>query len=501
LQPLHRSTIASVPLVLHATNVKDWCLQMRIGTTRDNPELRMPVAPTSSQAAAWIGNSASRALAAGMAAIAALHIALFGFYLVRTAITSPISDMFAYLASYLRFRAGEIGLFDYLWQAHGEHRLLWIRLLTWADVELFHTRGIPFIAAATTAISATAVLVWHQLCRAEPKLGRAVPLALLAVMLILSTANVVDCSVPINTTYPITVFFVVLALVLFAGAAKHDRYLQHRRAAAMLAAVGAGLATAAGLLVWPILLWAAWRGGAGRRWMTIIIAFSAVYGVLYVRNLPVHGLAPALGMDLATWLGASHIWKMTDYFFAFLGLPFTREPALGALGRIAGAALFLVGSAAFVVATLSKRLDAPLDRIVIGMILLALGAAALASVGRGDLVDEVKVPVRYTMFVTSLHVGLLCLLLPRFVRQIGWASVPALPNALGFGIAAMLLIQQVAIGQLAAAIADDISRQADCFAEGIHTGQLSQAVTKEPQAAERVLTVLPQLSLLSEKDE
>ena len=158
-------------------------------------------------------------------------------------------------------------------------------------------------------------------------------------------------------------FFVVLALVLFAGAANHGRYVQHRRAAALLAAIGAGLATAAGLLVWPILLWTAWRGRAGAHWLAVITLTGAVYGLFYLRNLPVHGLAPALGRDAATWLGAPHLLKMAHYFFAFLGLPFTREPALEAVGRIIGAGLFLAGSTAVVIATLSQRLREPLDRV------------------------------------------------------------------------------------------------------------------------------------------
>jgi hypothetical protein len=160
-------------------------------------------------------------IAAGIILIAAAHFILFKYFLFRTAITSPISDMFTYIADYLRFRAGQVGLLDYLWQPHGEHRLLWIRLLTWADVELLHTRGIAFRGCDGKPILATAILVWHVVQRAEPRL--AAPLTLLAPMLVLTSANAVDCSVPINTTYPITVFFAVLSLVLFTGAGEFER--------------------------------------------------------------------------------------------------------------------------------------------------------------------------------------------------------------------------------------------------------------------------------------
>ncbi len=447
--------------------------------------------------------SLCRVIALAIALIAAVHFALFGYFLYRTAITSPISDMFAYIAAYLRFRAGETSLLDYLWRAHGEHHLVWIRLLTWADVELFHTRGIPFMAAATAAVAATAALVWQELRRAEPSSGRATSLGLLAPMLILSSANVTDCSVPINTTYPLTVFFVILALVLFAGERQRGGNNAHyRRVAAALAAFGASLGTAAGLLAWPILLWIAWRERLARSWLATLTSLGIVYIFFYAQNLNLLGLAPALGKDTASFLSPAHLGKMLDYFFAFLGLPFTRAPAFGLIGRIMGAALFLAGLSAVLIATLSRRLSTPLDQIAIGMILLAFGSAALAAVGRGDLIEEVRVPVRYTMFATALQVGLLCLVLPRLARHYAGARDRVLLNTAGLIVAIVLLIQQVVVGRSAAQIAGTIAKAADCFAQGtLSAGQVSQkvseVVTRFPEDAQATLSDLRRQGLLA----
>jgi hypothetical protein len=437
----------------------------------------------------------SQAIAAAIILIAAAHFVLFGHFLFRTAITSPISDMFTYIADYLRFRAGLVGLLDYLWQPHGEHRLVWIRLLTWADVELFHTRGIPFMAAATASIGATALLVWNALRCAEPKLGA--PLALLAPMLVLTSANVVDWSVPINTTYPITVFFVVSSIVLFAGAGELDGRAALRRTAALLAAMCAGLATAAGLLVWPILIWIAWRKRVGR-WLLILIAAGAIYAMLYVYRLPAYGLAPALAMDAASFVSPEHVSKLLDYFVAFLGLPFTRNPALALAGRVIGLALLLAGLSAVAVATFSNRLRTPLDRIAIGMIMLALGSAALAAVGRGDLVSEV--PVRYAMFTTALHVGLLCLVLPRCARRFATPEGRVLQNSVAFVFAAVLLTQQILVGGVAAQTAVVIARDADCFAAGVYQRPLSNVVSRAPEAAAEVLAALRRQGLLAPRE-
>ncbi len=426
--------------------------------------------------------------------IAAIHFVLFGYFLFRTAITSPISDMFTYIADYLQLRSGQIGLANYLWRPHGEHRLVWVRLLTWVDVELLHTRGVAFMAAASASICAAALLVWHQVRRAEPNVGGVSPLSLFAPMLFLTTANVVDCSVPINTTYPITVFFVVSSVVLFVSPRGPDRHLKLRRAAAILAASCAGLGTAAGLLAWPILVWIAWHERAGGFWPAVLVTLGGAYTMFYLHNLPVYGLAPVLEMHPASLLGAAHLSKMLDYFVAFLGLPFTREPALGLFGRGIGCVLLVAGASAVLFATFSARLNSPLDRIAIGMILLALGSAALAALGRSELVKEV--PVRYAMFTTALHVGLLCLLLPRCVRRFASARGRMLLNTTALAFASLLLFQQVFVGRIAEQTAAAIARDADCFAQGTHAGPVSSVVSRAPAAAAQVVTALRQQGLL-----
>ena len=418
---------------------------------------------------------------------------------MRTAILSPISDMFAYIDVYLRFRAGEISLLDYLWRAHGEHHLVWIRLLTWADVELFHTRSIPFVIAATAAVVTSAVLVWRQLRHAHPKLGAATSMGLLAPMLMLSTANVTDCSVPINTTYPFTVFFAVLALVLFAGAGAPGSGADLRRLGAVLAAFGASMGTAAGLLTWPILLWVAWRERLNRGWLAIMAGLSMIYSLFYARDLFLLGLQPALHKDAASFVDAMHLYSMAYYFFAFLGLPFTREPSLGLIGLAVGGTLFLAGMSAVVIATFSNRLAAHLDRIGTGMILLGFGSAALAAVGRSDLFDGLKVPVRYTIFATMLQAGLLCLILPRAVQRFDSVQGRAFLCVIGLMVAIVLLVMQGFIGRSAAQIAAVISRDADCYAQGSQSGSVNPVVTHYPDDAAKVLAALRQQGLLAQR--
>jgi hypothetical protein len=436
-----------------------------------------------------IKTSTRQKCAAAILLAATAQFVLFGYFVIRTEIRSPISDSFAYIGDYLQFRSGEVSLLEYLWQAHAEHHLVWIRLLTWADVAIFHTRAIPFTIAATLAIAATALLIWSELRRAESKLGATTGLGLLAPMVVLNAANAIDCSVPINTTYTFTVFFAVFSLVLFSHAEEAKVKSASWPICGIVATLAASFGTAAGLLMWPILLWLAGRERLGWAWKGTLAGLGVAYCLFYLQGLQFLELGSAYSAGLAKFFSIPHLQKLTDYFFAFLGLPFTRDPRLEKIGRLFGIILFLAGLSAALLATFSNRLNTRIDRIAVGMILLAIGAAALAALGRSDMIEEVKVPVRYTIFATMLHAGLLCILLP-------WATrIPTVRNesvisAIGLSFVVTLLILQVFIGRAAIAIADTISRDADCFAQGAQHGSVSQIVTRWPEDASKVLVAL-----------
>jgi hypothetical protein len=247
--------------------------------------------------------------------------------------------------------------------------------------------------------------------------------------------------------------------------------------------------------MWPILLWIGWCGRVGGRWLALLAGVAAICVAFYTYNLPPYGLAPVLDTDVASFASPRHLFRLVDYFVAFLGLPFTREPAFGLLGRLIGLVLLLAGVSAVLLATFSNRLKAPSDQFAVGMIMLGLGSAALAAVGRSELVNEV--PVRYTMFTTALHVGLLCLALPRLACRLATPHGRVLLNSTGLLFAALLLMQQVFIGRIAAQTAAAIARDADCFAEGIYTGPVSSVVTRAPAGAAEVLNRLRQQGLLA----
>jgi hypothetical protein len=440
----------------------------------------------------------SNAMGSSIKLCAIVHFAMFAVLVAVTAITAPISDMFTYIDVFLQFRAGRESVLDYLWQAHGEHHLVWMRLLTWIDVDIFHTQGIPFIIAATAALISAAFWFWSDLVRLAPNMEASAYLALLAPMLILSAANATDGSVPINATYPITVFFAVAAQSLFL------RSLQSNRRAASWQGLGAGgcafgasAATAAGLLVLPMLLWIGWREKLNFRWLIAIAVVGTLYTIVYTRDLNFLGLVPLRGQDASDYISQTHLHRLSEYFLSFLGLPFTRQPGLEGVGRGIGAIMLVASCYVFLVASFSERLNWPTDRLAVGLILLGLGSAVLATVGRSELEEGVKVPVRYTIFVSALQVGLFYILLPRALQYVEGARGRLALDSTCLVFAMLLLIMQLFIGISARRIATTIASQADCFLQNPQQRPVSSTVSRWPSDAEKVVIALREEGLVA----
>jgi hypothetical protein len=423
-----------------------------------------------------------------VAILFSVQAALFAWVLARTMILRPFWDMITWIDAFLVF--GHTGGFlAYLWAPHNEHHLVLIRLLTALDVSAFHASGIPFVVAATTAVVITAGLVTAELRRGA-RLPRPLRvLVLLGPMLLLTTDAAVDCSIPINSNYPLTVLFIVCTFVLFDGEPERTWRTPARRAASLFAAMLAGLANAVGLVIWPALLWSAWRGGASRLWLLTVATTGLVYCFIYVQDLPL------LGADgLPLFFGAGHVLKMADYLLMYLGLPISRAPALGVPARILGAGL-LAAAAAVVWHDATLPRPAPrLYRFAIGMIMAALAAAFLAAAGRVDLEADVKVPVRYAVMLAPLHVGLLALALPYLANR---ATTPRrqivlLGSATLF--AGALITLQIGEGRSAIAESTAMSATLDRYDAGIRDSAVQRLVFPNLATADRVIRTLRRIN-------
>ncbi len=393
-----------------------------------------------------------RAFLAALAVIGAVYLILFGYYFSATMIRRPFLDMFHYIMDYLDYaRTG--GFLHYLWSqyTHSEHRQIWMRLLTAIDVGVFHGVAYPFLIASTACVVAMPLLFGREIARAGLPAQLSITAIWSVVLLVLTTANVIDCSIPIEGIYPQTVLFVVLSLILFDGIGEGSRAPTLRRLGAMAAAIGAGFATGLGLIIWPILVWAAWRGRLGWRWIVAVALVGSIFIALYSHGLLLFHLNAALEGERQFYAPA-HLLQVGDAFLTFLGLPWTRAAALGVVGRVLGAGLLSVGLFTIVWRGLVKPRLGRLERIAVGLIMFSLAIAAFAAVGRTGSEWKGIWPVRYTLLLVPLHVGLFCVALPWLKDR--WASLDGRRAmqmvALAFG--ALMLFQQIAAGQAGASM-------------------------------------------------
>jgi hypothetical protein len=414
---------------------------------------------------------------------ALLQLVSFSYFLWETMIRTPFQDMLAWIVSYLYFKDhGDFGA--YLWGLHNEHRLVWVRLLTIIDVELFHAAGLAFIVAGTASLLASAVIAFLFIRRALRDSGSTSQAAWLAPMLILTSASAVDCAIPINTVYPIALFFMIGSVALFEGGT------DGRRALALPVAAAAAFGNGAGLVIWPVLVWAAWRQKAGLIWVVTVALLGGLFIGLYTHGTPsTTPLATALQADQFTRDNAS---RMVSYALTYLALPFSRAPSLATVSHVIG--LVLLAASLFAIARVSliERANTRLNRFDSALILIALGSAAVAAIGRSHLDPDVRVPVRYTVLVAPMHIGLLCLAIQCLGRRArsasGWIVVSS--------FAAALLAMQVLIGRPGIRVSNEMRLAIHAYYLGNRDPDVVRFVYTDAASAETLTSLIRDRGLL-----
>lgn len=423
--------------------------------------------------------------------LAAVQAALFAYYLHATLILQPYWDMYAYVTRYLQYR-DDRQWWAYVFAPHVQHRLVWMRLLTMIDVELLRGTGYPFVLFATTCLIVTAWLLVRQLpthtgsgthagTDAHTETPRALRLTVgsLIVMLTLTSTSAVDCSMPINTVYPQALMFVVLSIVLFDA---------DFRIAALLAAAGAAFGSAVALPLWPILAWLAWRQGAGRVWIAIVALTGAAFITAYTHGMP-------MSVSAAHDANVANLAKMATYLVSYVGLPWTRSATLLPIGRVLGAILFALAAAAVVWIGLIKQTTDRLERLAVALLAFSLASALLAAVGRVDVDDSLRVPVRYAVFIIPLHVGLLFLAWPTLCRAWTHNRQRMIVERVAVLIGCVLILQQIMSGRAAAATAQSMRDTIQRFVEGETTPEMTTVIYIDLAQARRDLTTIRRAGL------
>jgi hypothetical protein len=390
------------------------------------------------------------------AAAVAATLALAAWLVWRTAILEPYSDMFDWMVRYYRLQAdGDFG--HYLWAPHNFHHLVWTFLVLDLDIRAFGASSYLFLAAGVLCLVATVAMLAGVAAKAAgPGLrlvggGGAAALSAMG-------CHVLDASADINTTYLHALAFAVAAILL-AEAPPTGRWTRIRPLAALACAVAAGLGSAAGLAVWPALLFGAWRRG-DRRWMFGVLAAGLVFAAIYALG-ETAPLNPASGgLDWGRAVDAAGL--VVNY----LGLPWVR--GLPQTGLAIGLAVLAVAVCA--IALDARRRAAWPQRTASPLILFSLGTAVMVGVARTGVLAPGVAPMRYAVFLIPLHVGLWILALPHLRRA--WLAQRR-PMEAAVISAALLMVAHQGVMALYAVRTADANRQViDQFHAGARSAQM-----------------------------
>jgi len=435
----------------------------------------------------------SSGLIVGVKAVTLLYIGLFFWYLNATFIQPPFADMYLVVQHYLSYRA-EGGWWTYLWAAHNEHRPVFLRLLTAFDIEIFSGVSYPFVVTAAIAHAGTAWLLWRE-CRAGVAGTLGLVLGCLVLMLVLTSVTAVVIAIPIMNNLIHGLAFTVLAIVVFerveaAGAA--GGYVAFgRRVTALLIACLVPFADAVGWAVWPILFWIAWHAGEDRKWLWTIVGVGMALFIVYTRELSLTLPTVSGGTDQKIAF-VDELARRANYLFVYMGLPWTRAPALFAPARLVGALLFVTAAGVVLWRGFFRAPSGRLECIAISLMMFSLASGLLAAVGRAHMpaIDGVLVPVRYSVLLIPLHVGLLLVASPVLERF--WASrARSLAVSLCVaGACAGLLLQQVVAGSAAVSNAERIRATIERFHDGQSDAGMTTLIGEDLEKARRELATM-----------
>ena len=175
-----------------------------------------------------------------------------------------------------------------------------------------------------------------------------------------------------------------------------------------------------------------------------------------------------------------------------MGLPWTRAPALHVPARLVGALLLVTATGVVVWRGLYRAPSGRLERIGLALMMFSLASGILATIGRADVpaIGGVLVPVRYSVLLIPLHVGLVLVAAP-FLDRLWRSRTRSLAVSLCVaGVCAGLLLQQVVAGGAAVSNAARIRATVERFQAGQSDAGMATVIGEDLEKARRELAAM-----------
>ena len=361
---------------------------------------------------------------------------------------------------------------------------MFTRILVALDLRWFDWVGPCFIAFGALLVVGMAATIGREIANSS------LPTSWKRAAIPISTLLVAPANIVVLVSWPNisgelhTCAFAMFSLALLDGSGEQRRCANYRRVAAILAACCAAFGVSAGLMIWPVLLWSAWRSRLSWAWIAAVFVAGVLFIGAYTWHLPAHA-APGV-------LTLPGLVEGFDYTIRFLGLPWARLPLLLWPGRLIGFGMLCLGAFAVLRASFSDRPVSRLQRVGLGLMLFTLLVAISAPLARLNLETGVEVPIRYGMFVVPLHAGLLLWSL-EYLHKYQAALQRIVAPWMIVATCVIWLAQQVAVGQYATTTVNHFNGVWSRFIAGEWTPDMLDYIYPNRDIAEAHLAYLREI--------
>ena len=388
---------------------------------------------------------------------------------------------------------GRYGLGD-LASQHNEHRILFPRLVFWADARFFAMSGVLNLTVTVLLQMANAAILLTLVRR---RIARRTQILLLAGFV---TVLLFSLRQEQNFTNGFQLQFVGVYTAAALAAVAYVRALQRAEHGAgrsvpffILAALACGISAytmANGMMAGFVLAAIAILRGSSRWIVLTTLVLSSALAAVYL-----HGYTPGEASFPLREV-PSHLWAYPRYLTAYLGNPLGSDlrvtQALGVLG------LILVAASAWRVARVDRRAGG--DLALLGIMGFVLATAALTSYGRVALGTEQATESRYATPSLIFWCALVLFWFPVVFGREGLATPTRLilprvwPPALG---ALMLLLAGASVWFEASTWPDLATRSAalrhvsDSLISGLFDNEVASSY--ENNSAEDIAGLVPYL--------
>jgi len=421
--------------------------------------------------------------------IAAANSILFVYLVEKASIRVPVYDLLDWLQFYAE-RSKDGDWLGYLWTPHNEHRMVFSRILLALDVKWFGDQGETFAASGFVLLLGMAASICWKILKSDLSISPKLTAIPIAVLLLTPANTVITVGMQTMGGFLQTSSLGLFSLVLLDGAADRDPYSRYRRAGAIACACLAGFGDSGGLLIWPALMWSAWKGGLRWCWIVGIACVGTLFIAVYLWNLPSPPVSRFMDFD--------HLIRSFDYVIRFLGLPWSHMHELVWPARLIGLSIFILGSLAFVCVSLRVCVSI-LQRLGVALILFSFLIASAAALARVDVAVDREMPIRYGIFVVLAHLGLLLWSLD-FLERLWHGAHRRSFQWLILAICLTWVGQQIVIGQFAVEEAKRYKDAWSRFVAGDWTPDMLRYVYPDRERAQAGLTYLRTIGLLKTTD-